>query len=78
MHIAVAVRTPVVAIFGATIPGFGFAPRGPRDTVIETNGLKCRPCSIHGGKRCPIKTFECMLAIDPEVVVNKLELFIDI
>ena len=78
MHIAVAVRTPVVAIFGATIPGFGFAPRGPRDTVIETNGLKCRPCSIHGGKKCPIKTFECMLAIDPEVVVNKLELFIDI
>ena len=77
MHIAVAMGTPVVAIFGATIPGFGFAPRGPRDIVVETNGLKCRPCSIHGGKRCPIKTFECMMAIDPEVVVSKLKLFIN-
>ena len=77
MHIAVAMGTPVVAIFGATIPGFGFAPRGPRDIVVETNGLKCRPCSIHGGKTCPIKTFECMMAIDPEVVVSKLKLFIN-
>ena len=76
MHIAVAVGTPVVAIFGATIPEYGFAPRGPRDIVIETNGLRCRPCSIHGGKKCPIKTFECMMAIYPEVVADKLKLFI--
>jgi heptosyltransferase-2 len=76
MHIAVAVGTPVVAIFGATIPEYGFAPRGPRDIVIETNGLPCRPCSIHGGKKCPISTFECMLSIDPEVVEDKLKLFI--
>jgi heptosyltransferase-2 len=71
MHLAVAVGTPVVAIFGATVPEFGFAPRGPHDIVIETKGLKCRPCSIHGGKKCPIKTFECMIAIAPEIVVSK-------
>jgi heptosyltransferase-2 len=71
MHLAVAVGTPVVAIFGATVPEFGFAPRGPHDIVIETKGLKCRPCSIHGGKKCPIKTFECMMAITPEIVVKK-------
>ena len=70
MHIAVAVGTPVIAIFGATVPEFGFAPRGPYDVIIEIKGLKCRPCSIHGGKHCPIKTFECMLAISPETVVN--------
>jgi heptosyltransferase-2 len=77
MHIAVAVETPVVAIFGATIPGFGFAPRGHRDIVVETNGLQCRPCSIHGGNRCPIKTFECMLAIAPELVVAKVKSFLE-
>jgi heptosyltransferase-2 len=60
MHMAVAVGTPVVAIFGATVPAFGFGPSGPFDIVVETLGLKCRPCSIHGGERCPIKTFECM------------------
>jgi heptosyltransferase II len=76
MHIAVAVGTPVVAIFGATVPEFGFTPRGPRDVVIQTNGLKCRPCSIHGGNRCPIKTFECMRSITPEVVTDKLKSFI--
>ncbi|MGD1045943.1 MAG: lipopolysaccharide heptosyltransferase II [Bacteroidota bacterium] len=76
MHLAIAVGTPVVAIFGATVPEFGFAPRGPRDIVVETNGLKCRPCSIHGGVKCPIKTFECMLSITPEIVVKKLKLFL--
>ena len=77
MHIAVAVETPVIAIFGATIPGFGFAPRGHRDVVVETNGLPCRPCSIHGGNICPIKTFACMLAIAPELVVEKVKSFLE-
>jgi heptosyltransferase-2 len=72
MHLAVAVGTPVVAIFGATVPEYGFAPRGAHDIVIETKGLTCRPCSIHGGKTCPIGTFECMMAITPELVVNKV------
>jgi heptosyltransferase-2 len=60
MHLAAAMDTPVVAIFGATVPAFGFGPSGPNDTVVETLGLNCRPCSVHGGAQCPIKTFECM------------------
>lgn len=73
MHFAVAVGTPVVAIFGATIPEFGFAPYGKHDTVVETLGLSCRPCSIHGGNKCPIKTFECMKAITVEKVQRRVE-----
>jgi heptosyltransferase-2 len=72
MHLSVAVGTPVIAIFGATVPEFGFAPRGEKDIVIETKGLKCRPCAIHGGKSCPIETFECMLSIEPEFVFKKV------
>ena len=68
MHMAAAAGTPVVAIFGATIPGFGFGPSGPLDVVVETQGLKCRPCSIHGGKKCPIRTFDCMNNITYERV----------
>lgn len=60
MHLAGAVGTPVVAIFGATAPSYGFGPTGPRDRVVETDGLACRPCAIHGGERCPIGTFDCM------------------
>ncbi|TAK57563.1 MAG: lipopolysaccharide heptosyltransferase II [Bacteroidetes bacterium] len=73
MHLAVAMRTPVVAIFGATVPEFGFAPRGERDVVIETTGLSCRPCSIHGGEKCPITTFECMKQITVERVMENVE-----
>ncbi len=73
MHIAVAVGTPVVAIFGATVPAFGFAPYGSHDKVVETRGLSCRPCSIHGGEKCPIKTFECMKNISAEKVFSKVK-----
>lgn len=60
MHLGAAVGTPVVGIFGATVPAFGFGPSGPFDVVVEMKGLKCRPCSVHGGDKCPIKTFDCM------------------
>lgn len=69
LHLATAVGTPILAIFGATIPGFGFGPIGVRDRVMETSGLSCRPCSIHGGDRCPVGTFECMTRITPEMVM---------
>lgn len=68
LHMAVAMRTPVVAIFGATAPEFGFAPYGDHDVVVEINGLKCRPCAIHGGRVCPIGTFDCMKRIDADMV----------
>jgi heptosyltransferase II len=76
MHIAVAVATPVIALFGATVPEYGFAPRGAHDIIIETKGLKCRPCSIHGGKTCPIGTFECMMAITSDLVMDKVRPFL--
>ncbi|MFA5405030.1 MAG: glycosyltransferase family 9 protein [Ignavibacteria bacterium] len=64
LHLANAVDTKVIAVFGATIPEFGFYPYGKNDYIFQVNGLKCRPCGIHGGNRCPIKTFECMNKID--------------
>jgi len=54
LHLATAVGTPIVAIFGPTVPAFGFGPRGPRDEVIERSGLACRPCSLHGPRVCPL------------------------
>jgi heptosyltransferase-2 len=68
VHLAGAMRVPTVAIYGATVPRFGFAPRGRQDSIVEREGLACRPCGIHGGPQCPIGTFECMLSISPEQV----------
>ncbi len=70
MHMGVAVRTPVVAVFGATVPAFGFSPYGKDDIVVETLGLPCRPCSIHGGKVCPVGSFDCMMRIQSHQVVD--------
>lgn len=72
VHLAAAVDTPVVAIFGATAPSFGFAPYSDGSVVVETVGLKCRPCAIHGGNKCPIGTFDCMRRITHEIVFEKV------
>ncbi len=64
LHLANAVGTRVLAIFGATIPEFGFYPYGENDFVFQIKDLKCRPCSIHGGNKCPIKTLDCLNKID--------------
>jgi heptosyltransferase II len=69
LHLGVAVETPVVALFGPTVPRFGFAPLGKHDIVVEQNDLTCRPCSIHGGTKCPIGTFDCMRRMSPETVL---------
>ena len=67
MHLAGAVGTPVVAIFGPTVPAFGFAPQGPSDRVIELS-LACRPCSRHGPQVCPLGHHHCMTRVAPAVV----------
>lgn len=64
MHLASAVGTPVVALFGPTVPAFGFFPLGDRHRVLERE-LPCRPCSLHGRKPCKIPGRPCLTAITP-------------
>ena len=68
-HVAAAMGTRVVAIFGPTVPAFGFAPHGEGHRVVERD-LACRPCSAHGGSRCPIGTHDCMRSITADAVVD--------
>jgi heptosyltransferase-2 len=70
MHMATAVRRPVVALFGSTVREFGFFPYNSPAVVLETNGLRCRPCSHIGLPRCPKRHFACMREILPEQVVE--------
>ena len=67
VHMARAVKRPVVAIFGPTHPAFGFAPY-PDEGVAITKNLPCSPCSLHGKTKC--KNRECF-EISPEEVVSK-------
>jgi heptosyltransferase-2 len=68
IHIATATGTKSVAIFGPTVPEFGFAPPVALGQVIELKNLWCRPCASHGSNECPIHTHECMTSIGVEQV----------
>ncbi len=67
VHIASAMKRPVVAIFGSTIPEFGFAPYGEGHLIVQKK-MECRPCGIHGKQKCPQKHFNCMKEITTEEV----------
>ncbi|MGB7062969.1 MAG: glycosyltransferase family 9 protein [Candidatus Zixiibacteriota bacterium] len=72
MHIASALRVPVVAIFGPTHPKLGFAPVGSKNVVLCAD-VKCSPCSLHGEKRCSKKYIFCMDLIKPDMVIEAVE-----
>jgi lipopolysaccharide heptosyltransferase II len=67
MHMATAVGTPVVALFGPTVKAFGFFPYSPRAQVLEL-ALGCRPCSSKGGPRCPLGHHRCLHDLTPDTV----------
>jgi heptosyltransferase-2 len=77
LHIATAMQISTVSIFGPTTPEFGFGPYGNTQRVVETHGLSCRPCSIHGGKKCPIGTFDCMKEITSDQVLQSILLLME-
>lgn len=59
-HLASAMGTPTLTIYGPTVPAFGFGPLAPRHAVAEPHGLPCRPCDGHGPQRCPLVHWRCM------------------
>ncbi|MCF7810278.1 glycosyltransferase family 9 protein [bacterium] len=72
-HIATAVRTKQVIIFGSTSPCFGFAPDIPDTRIIEEK-LWCRPCSDHGRNFCPnLGKYKCLENISADMVVEKVK-----
>lgn len=67
VHIAVAVKTPVVAIFGRNQPGLNptrWGPLGPKDIVLHKDVGCWGVCLAHNCKR----GFECLKAISVEDV----------
>ncbi|HEX2896673.1 MAG TPA: HAD-IIIA family hydrolase, partial [candidate division Zixibacteria bacterium] len=75
-HLASAVGTPVIAVFGPTHPALGFSPRGLLDKVIEVDEY-CRPCSLHGDKPCFREQRFCFTRITAETVVAEASQIIE-
>jgi heptosyltransferase-2 len=72
LHLATAVGTPIVALFGPTVPEFGFGPRRAGDATLGRDGLACRPCSKHGPMICPLGHHRCMRDLAVETVAAAL------
>lgn len=70
MHLAGAVGTPVIALFGPTTREWGFFPSGPADIVLEKQ-ISCRPCSLHGRTPCK-RGGECLASITPWEVAEAM------
>ena len=68
MHMATALKKPVIAIFGSTVQELGFFPVGEQNLVIQNNELSCRPCTHIGKNTCPRRHFKCMMDISAEEV----------
>lgn len=59
-HLASAMNTPTVTIFGPTVPQFGFGPLAERSATVGLDSLACRPCDRHGPVSCPLRHWKCM------------------
>ena len=68
-HLAAAVDTPVVAIFGPTDPN-RYRPLTPHSEVVHAD-LWCRPCGRlrRPPKRCTHGTPDCLTGVETEAVV---------
>ena len=69
-HLASAVGTPTVTIFGPTVPGFGFGPLAPKSVAVGHESLPCRPCHPHGPPACPLGHHLCMRDLAPRTVLT--------
>lgn len=74
MHIASALKKPIIAIWGNTMPEFGMYPYYGNNIIFYKNfevlGLKCRPCSKIGFGLCPKKHFNCMKKQDTREIAK--------
>jgi heptosyltransferase-3 len=70
MHIAAAMRTPVVALFGPSGEGH-WHPWTPDYRVVAENGYTCRPCGIDGCGGG--KVSDCLVTLAPARVLAACE-----
>jgi len=68
MHIAAAVGTPVVALFGSSSPDY--TPPLSANARIVHHPVPCSPCFE---RECPLKHFACLEQLLPPVVIAEVD-----
>jgi lipopolysaccharide heptosyltransferase II len=69
LHVAATTTTPIVALFGPTLPERSMPWRDPAiaAAAIDAGPLPCRPCHQ---RHCAPGDFRCLTAISPTMVVS--------
>ncbi len=78
MHIAAALKKPLIVVWGSTSPIFGMYPYfGALSNMsyvsIENNELECRPCSKYGRKSCPKGHMNCLKALHSSQLIKEID-----
>jgi len=71
MHLSAALEIPTIGIFGPTNP-YAHRPFCKKCFWVRNENLDCIQCNL---TECP-KKHECMLDLDPQIVIDKLELIL--
>jgi ADP-heptose:LPS heptosyltransferase len=75
LHLASGLGTPAVGLFGPTSPELGFSPLGRARAVgVE---LPCRPCHVHGPRRCWLGHRRCWRDFSAGAVFTALDELLD-
>lgn len=73
LHLASCVNAKTTAIFCSTVPAFGYTPLSDDSVVVDVgNNLTCRPCGLHGHKKCPLDHFQCSEKIAVKIVLDTI------
>jgi ADP-heptose:LPS heptosyltransferase len=76
LHLAEAVDTPVVGLFGPTVEAWGYFPWRSESRVLE-HDLECRPCSKMGEKPCRLPEKICLTRTSVDAVRNAISEVVD-
>ena len=73
MHFASSVNAPVSVVYCSTVPAFGYGPLSDTSHIIElSEPLYCRPCGLHGHRKCPEDHFRCAYDIHVDQLLSPL------
>lgn len=82
-YVASAFNKNVLAVWGSTSPKLDVEPyyskaflsaqrELPYENILRKPQLWCQPCSKYGNKKCPLGHFKCMVEMDINYIINRV------